>query len=707
MDNIRKIQASPWFKGLVSLLLVVCAALGGLFGTFVLRGLLYQGTDSWQDTYRFQNLLQERQGAVAALIADSLAVGQLPLGEYTDEEEWSYGVAFWETQGDIVYQIWPDEALSYVQIRRYEQDIETHAALLDPEQTWFRFQVRTADGTLTLGGNLGPNETMEGAVDTVYYATFQMGEYWVEDSSFSWTGPDAVGGTAAESNPELMIECGVARELNDTIPDGFQQLLAEYERERANFGSHVTGCLIFLALTAACTVYLMWTGGHKRGVEGIFLTWQEKIFFDLYLIAMAAACVVLLAMAIQSGEYLVRLWSRDVSVTSLDQLSAGIYTALFCGAATGMVLAVALTLRTLAVRVKARALARSTLLCRVLMGVGKVLGEFLRNLPFTWKAAAAFLLYFFVNLFLFTNAYYWGTSFFWLILNGAVFLFLCWWAVGMSRLRKGSRAIAAGDLDHRVDTRLMPHDLRIQAEDLNNISVGLAGAVDEKMRSERFKAELITNVSHDLKTPLTSIINYVDLLKTTQQTDPKAAEYIQVLDRKSQRLKKLTEDLVEASKASTGTLAVHREKIGMGQLMDQALGEWAEKLEARKLTVVSNLPEGETWVYADGRHLWRVIDNLLSNCAKYAMEGTRVYLDLTRGKGQVTLSVKNVSRDPLNIPPERLMERFVRGEESRTTEGSGLGLSIARSLTELQGGEFHLSVDGDLFKATVTLPQAN
>ena len=199
----------------------------------------------------------------------------------------------------------------------------------------------------------------------------------------------------------------------------------------------------------------------------------------------------------------------------------------------------------------------------------------------------------------------------------------------------------------------------------------------------------------------------MDLLKTTEQTDPKAAEYIQVLDRKSQRLKKLTEDLVEASKASTGTLAVHREKIGMGQLMDQALGEWTEKLEDRKLTVVANLPEGETWVYADGRHLWRVIDNLLSNCAKYAMEGTRVYLDLTRGKGQVTLSVKNVSRDPLNIPPERLMERFVRGEESRTTEGSGLGLSIARSLTELQGGEFHLSVDGDLFKATVILPQAN
>ena len=200
------------------------------------------------------------------------------------------------------------------------------------------------------------------------------------------------------------------------------------------------------------------------------------------------------------------------------------------------------------------------------------------------------------------------------------------------------------------------------------------------MKSERFKAELITNVSHDLKTPLTSIINYVNLLKTTEQTDPTARQYIDVLDRKSQRLKKLTEDLVEASKASTGALSVNREKIGMVQLLDQALGEYEEKLEGKHLAVVRAVPEGECYVYADGRHLWRVIDNLLSNCAKYALEGTRVYIEIFRGKGSVSLSVKNVSRDPL---------------------------SIAKSLTELQGGTFELVVDGDLFKAIVTLPQSS
>ena len=226
------------------------------------------------------------------------------------------------------------------------------------------------------------------------------------------------------------------------------------------------------------------------------------------------------------------------------------------------------------------------------------------------------------------------------------------------------------------------------------------------MRSERFKAELITNVSHDLKTPLTSIINYVDLLKKEQIENPRAAEYIDVLDRKSQRLKKLTEDLVEASKASTGNLAVMRERISLTQLADQALAEYEERLSGQNLRVIRTFPEEEVWVEADGRHLWRVVDNLLSNCAKYALEGTRIYVEVSRGQTQAFLSVKNISREPLNVPPETLVERFVRGDESRTTEGSGLGLSIAQSLTELQKGTFRLTIDGDLFKAEIALPLA-
>ena len=272
-------------------------------------------------------------------------------------------------------------------------------------------------------------------------------------------------------------------------------------------------------------------------------------------------------------------------------------------------------------------------------------------------------------------------------------------------IRAGTERIVGGEPGFQIDTAGMYRDLREHAEQLNDLGAAIGSAVEERLKSERFKAELITNVSHDLKTPLTSIINYVDLLKKEDIPSPRAREYLAVLDRKSQRLKKLTEDLVEASKASTGSLTVVRERLGFTQLLDQALGEYQEKFEKSGLTLVLTTPDHELYVEADGRHLWRIIDNLLGNCVKYAMPGTRVYLDVKGWDGSVCLSVKNVSKDPLNIPAEQLMERFVRGDLSRTTEGSGLGLSIARSLTELQGGAFRLEIDGDLFKAVVTFPE--
>ncbi|MEG0320916.1 MAG: HAMP domain-containing sensor histidine kinase, partial [Oscillospiraceae bacterium] len=282
--------------------------------------------------------------------------------------------------------------------------------------------------------------------------------------------------------------------------------------------------------------------------------------------------------------------------------------------------------------------------------------------------------------------------------------FLCRWVVQWKQVRAGTTAILGGDADYKIPTDKMYPDLKEHALQLNDLASAVQNAVDKQLSSERFKAELITNVSHDLKTPLTSIISYVDLLKKEEIPNEKAQEYIEVLDRKSQRLKKLTEDLVEASKASTGALNVVKERIGVSQLLRQAFGEYEEKLVAKNLTLVPNLPENEVYVSADGRHLWRIIDNLLGNCTKYALEGTRVYVDVLSWDGDAVISVKNVSRDALNVQPSELMERFVRGEESRSTEGSGLGLSIARSLTELQGGTFRIDIDGDLFKASVRLP---
>lgn len=276
--------------------------------------------------------------------------------------------------------------------------------------------------------------------------------------------------------------------------------------------------------------------------------------------------------------------------------------------------------------------------------------------------------------------------------------------LGLLRLRRGIRRIADGQVEHQVSTAHLYGELKTTAEDINRISGGLQNAVEQRMRSERFKTELITNVSHDIKTPLTSIINYVDLMEKQGIDDPTLQEYLAIVSRQSARLKKLTEDLVEASKASTGNLTVERAPCHLGILLEQAVGEYTEKAAAAGLTLLLEKPEQTVTVLADGRHLWRVFDNLLNNVCKYALGGTRVYVDLSVQDGTARILFRNISTTPLHVTAEELMERFVRGDAARHTEGSGLGLSIARSLTELQGGSFTLTVDGDLFKAEITLP---
>ena len=248
---------------------------------------------------------------------------------------------------------------------------------------------------------------------------------------------------------------------------------------------------------------------------------------------------------------------------------------------------------------------------------------------------------------------------------------------------------------------------RQMAAAVNDLGDGLRHALQEQMKSERMKADLITNVSHDLKTPLTSIINYVDLLKREELHNEKANEYLEVLDQKSQRLKQLTEDLVEASRASSGNVVLDIRRIDVKELLMQTSGEFVERFEAKGLQLVENFPQNPQYVDADGRRLWRIIENLFRNVEKYAMPHTRVYLDLINDGDRVAFSLKNISENPLNISPEELTERFTRGDESRSTEGSGLGLSIAKDLTEIQQGTFEIYLDGDLFKVTVSFPIAS
>lgn len=268
-------------------------------------------------------------------------------------------------------------------------------------------------------------------------------------------------------------------------------------------------------------------------------------------------------------------------------------------------------------------------------------------------------------------------------------------------LYKCAKEMAEGNLDRKADTSKMFWVFRAHGEHLNQIRDGMSKAVEARMKSEHLKTELITNVSHDIKTPLTSIINYVDLLQKGDMDEKTRQEYIEVLSRQSARLKKLIEDLVEASKASTGNIQINWAEIDANMLLEQAIGEYGDKLDKAGLKVVFTGSDTPAVVMADGQHLWRVFDNLLANISKYAMPGTRVYASVIRGDGEVRMEFKNISRDPLNVSSDELMERFVRGDSSRNTEGSGLGLSIANSLCTLMNARFTISIDGDLFKAAI------
>ncbi|MGM9594550.1 MAG: sensor histidine kinase [Candidatus Onthomonas sp.] len=456
--------------------------------------------------------------------------------------------------------------------------------------------------------------------------------------------------------------------------------------------------LLFLGLLAVLT----WAWGWNREGE-LALRGLNRIPVELVLLACAFGVVVAIAIV---AEFL---------IYNFQQLIFAFGTGGFVGALSCLVGWCILT-----AQIKTHTLRERSLCCQVLRWLKSRWGrvwQWLKSAagqwPLYWKVAAFFagyaLLYLIWLSCVAMDIYRWD---WWLAFILALLLpilplavFACKWAVDWAKLRRAVKEMTEGKLDCAIDTAHMLPDLREHAADLGNLSEGLSKAVEEQVKSQRFKTELITNVSHDLKTPLTSIINYVDLLKKADIQDETVRGYIDVLDRKSQRLKTLTEDLVEASKAASGTIAVQLERLDLSQLVNQAVAEYEERLEQSGLTPVISVPKEPCTVLADGRHLWRILDNLLGNCTKYAMPGTRVYLDVTAGKGTCTVTVKNISADPLNVPADELMKRFVRGDSARSTEGSGLGLSIARNLTTAQKGSFDLVVDGDLFKAIVTLPQ--
>ena len=468
----------------------------------------------------------------------------------------------------------------------------------------------------------------------------------------------------------------------ETAPT-YSYLLLSWLTEHAGLTVALTVLAALLSLFFFC--FSMASAGHWAGHEGIHLTWLDKIPADVWLL-------VLLCTFFIGWEAFYYEWGR----------------VFFCAALVPLVL---LFLCAFAAQCKAGTVLRSALigriarfLWRIVRAIFRALLHTLARLPLVWKTALVGLVIAGAEFLLYINDFYRVRYGVFLMMKIIELLAVLYIAVSLRALQKGGEKLSQGDFSSTIDTRYLIGDFKRYGQELNDVQGGLEQAVQEQMKAEHLKTELITNVSHDIKTPLTSIVNYVDLLKKEDMPSPAAREYIAVLDRQSHRLKKLTEDLVEASKASSGALNVELQPTDVNVLLSQIEGEYQERLAACHLTLVTQPPAPGTMIQADSRLLSRVMDNLVSNVCKYAMENTRVYVTAAVRDGQAVISFKNVSRDELNISPDELMERFVRGDASRHSEGSGLGLSIARSLVQLQGGTFALSIDADLFRADIVFP---
>lgn len=356
---------------------------------------------------------------------------------------------------------------------------------------------------------------------------------------------------------------------------------------------------------------------------------------------------------------------------------------------------------TVAYRIKSKQLLKNSIIykvCALILRIIKKIVGVIGSLKLIKKTVLCLLIYIPISIILF------GLGGFGFVINLlSIICITILIALNLKVLQEGGEKIAMGDFEYKINTSHLFGDFKKHGDNLNSLSCGMERALNEKLKSERMKTELITNVSHDIKTPLTSIINYASLIKDEKDED-KVKEYSEVLIKQSDKLKKLIEDLIEASKASTGNLEVNLSKCEASEFLKQIAGEYEEKFAEKNLVEVCDYPLEKLYIMADGRRMWRVFDNLMNNIYKYALEGTRVYLSLEKEDDTVIFSFKNTSKEQLNISPDELMERFTRGDSSRNTSGNGLGLSIAKSMAQLQGGDLKLQIDGDLFKATLKFP---
>lgn len=491
-----------------------------------------------------------------------------------------------------------------------------------------------------------------------------------------------------------------------SVADSMADEAENYETYSKLMFSMLAGAIFGSVLWLIGMVWLTVTAGRRPEDEEIHLNGFDRWYTE---IAAGTVIGIWLAGTIISGTLIANssLGYSHVVVTV-------IVICLICGTYTMAWFLIGYL--SLVRRIKAGTLWKNSLIRKVLKWIGKCSGKladfaraFSRNTAEKIKVLLVGGAFLFLQ-FLIIGCVFSGAGVFLLALMAvdvAVMIFAIRKADGLDLIMDGLKKISDGELQYKIKTDTLTGKQKVMAEYINNIGSGLDAAVENSLKKERMQTELITNVSHDLKTPLTSIINYVDLMKRENPTDPKIQEYLRILDEKSQRLKVLTEDVVEASKASTGNIKLEMNDIDFVEMVQQVIGEFEEKFKEKNLTMMVHFTDEPSIIYADGQRMWRVLENVFGNVVKYAMEGTRVYAEISNRNKKVTFSLKNISAQPLNISADELTERFIRGDVARNTEGSGLGLSIAKSLTELQGGEFKLYLDGDLFKVMITFVAKN
>ena len=453
-------------------------------------------------------------------------------------------------------------------------------------------------------------------------------------------------------------------------------------------------CILSVVILLSCFVFLVCCAGHRKNQEGLCARKMTKIPVDILF-------VVYFVLGSISIVFADLFWgiSAVIYIFLVPVPTCLVLLTMFCG--------------DFRLRVKLGNWWKNTLvyyICSGILKIGKKFWAFNKEvfccLPLIWKTAVIVGILFFIELFLFICC--WDEQevylIFFFVEKSVLILSVFYCAMLMRKLLQSGEELAAGNLLYETDTEKMFWDFKKHGENLNNIAQGMGKAVEERLKSERLKTELITNVSHDIKTPLTSIINYSDLISRESTDNEKIKEYSQALYRQSERLKKLINDLMDASKVSTGNIEVLLAPCEADIFLSQTAGEYDEKLKQQELQLITKISEESMRIMVDGRHMWRIFDNLMNNVCKYAQAGTRVYAILEKKEERAVFSIKNISHYPLDISSEELMERFVRGDRSRHTEGSGLGLSIAKSLTEIQNGTFDLLVDGDFFKVVISFP---